>query len=65
MRLVCAWCNITLGHTGQVSDDRISHGICPLCYDQQMREIRADAEERRQKETEEFRRNTVVALRRG
>jgi hypothetical protein len=53
-----------MGYTGDIKDTRISHGICPSCHQQQMREINALQEERRKTEAERFRANTITALRR-
>jgi hypothetical protein len=40
---ICAWCKKELGTTNQkMSDDnKISHGICPACYELQFKEIKA------------------------
>jgi hypothetical protein len=40
-KLVCAWCGSELG-TADVNPlglDEISHGICPACYNTQVKQI--------------------------
>jgi hypothetical protein len=38
---VCAWCTTEFGiiDVNPPDQDEISHGICPACYDNQIREL--------------------------
>ena len=40
---ICAWCEMELGDTVANPPNRelISHGICPNCYEMQMKELDA------------------------
>jgi hypothetical protein len=35
----CSWCNREISRAP--GKDAISHGICPLCYEKTMREVRS------------------------
>jgi hypothetical protein len=41
MKQVCAWCKIQFGATDEktAAKDLVSHGICPACYENQMKDI--------------------------
>jgi len=38
MIIVCAWCGDTIKDDG-VGDKKLSHGMCPTCYEEQQKEI--------------------------
>jgi hypothetical protein len=41
MKQICAWCQMKIIATGEktAAEDLVSHGICPACYENQMKDI--------------------------
>jgi DNA-directed RNA polymerase subunit RPC12/RpoP len=39
---MCAWCKRKLGEIEPMTDDRLSHGICPECRARVMQEMLAE-----------------------
>jgi predicted RNA-binding Zn-ribbon protein involved in translation (DUF1610 family) len=44
MKITCAWCKKSLGQKEPLTDARVSHTICPACFE---RMIDRDAEARK------------------
>ncbi len=40
LKVICGWCGRVM-QDPQTDDFRISHGICPICYDKQMAVLEA------------------------
>ena len=40
MTVICSWCKKDLGEKEPMDDRRISHGMCPDCFEKQKEEIR-------------------------
>lgn len=45
MKRVCAWCEIVM-ESAAGDSDRVTHGICPACFDSMMLKEAAVSEER-------------------
>ena len=46
MKRVCAWCQLVIEPASKGSD-RVTHGICPACFDSLMAKVGAASEERK------------------
>ena len=47
----CAWCNKNMGEVEPLEDKRITHGICPDCYETIMQPQLEEAREERDDDT--------------
>lgn len=42
MIVVCAWCCENMGTKEPKDDDRVTHGMCPVCFEKEM-SVRTDS----------------------
>ena len=36
---ICCYCQANLGEKEPLEDKRVSHGVCPTCYEQEMQKL--------------------------
>lgn len=46
MILRCGWCNKFMGYKEPMDNTKVSHGICPRCYQKVMKEMGEKNKER-------------------
>jgi hypothetical protein len=45
LKVVCAWCGLHLSGPENVAEDRISHGICKVCLEEETAYLAAETVE--------------------